>query len=80
MTRSKKSKSDEWETPTELFKSICKMTGVRPMIDVAANRKNTKCSIFLQDGLKQQWTIGDREPEIVPVWCNAPGSGVCFYK
>jgi len=78
MKRSKKSKSDEWETPPDLFKAICKLTGVKPKLDVAANFYNKKCEHYIPDDRyggalnkeipEHQWTVDS--------WCNAPGSKI----
>jgi len=64
-------KSDEWGTPPELFKAICKMTGVKPKLDVACTYDNCITGRKLPgDALIYEWNTGDR----CAVWCNAPGT------
>lgn len=63
-------KSDEWETPQELFDNLNIEFGGFNM-DVAANSTNAKCSFFCFkderfDGLKQNWMKKN--------WCNPPYS------
>lgn len=59
------SKTDEWETPQELFDELEKEFGFDT--DVCANPVNAKCARFFtkkQDGLTQEWTG--------VCWCNPP--------
>lgn len=58
---------DEYETPNELFYSICERYNIIPDLDVAANKNNTKCKRFLTDGLNRRWIAA-------AVWCNPPHS------
>lgn len=63
-------KSDEWETPQDLFDSLDAEFGPFDM-DVAANAKNSKCSYFASkedDALTQDWMKTN--------WCNPPYSRV----
>ncbi len=57
---------DQYETPGYLFKSLCAKYKIIPILDVAANKSNTKCYIFLEDALHVGWH-GD-------TWCNPPHS------
>ena len=65
-------KSDEWETPQELFNSLSAKFGPFKM-DVAANVSNSKCDFFCgldthQDGLVASWMEKN--------WCNPPYSKI----
>lgn len=63
-------KSDEWETPLIIFKPLEEEFGPFDF-DVAANKKNTKCSFFFSiedDALTTKW--GRKN------WCNPPYSRV----
>jgi len=68
------SDEDEYETPQELYEKLCQKYQINPLLDAAANANNTKCQFFLGDALHTQWTLGDKYPEIVDVWCNPPHS------
>ncbi len=57
---------DQYETPGELYESLCKKYKINPILDVAANKGNTKCHIFLEDAMHVGWH-GDS-------WCNPPHS------
>jgi phage N-6-adenine-methyltransferase len=68
-SRSDLSLSDEYETPHDVFNSLCAKYEITPMIDVCANVDNKKCSDFfgvVVDGLLCSWTVD--------VWCNPPHS------
>lgn len=61
--------SDEWETPFDVFYSICEKYGTSPSIDVCATKGMQKCSTFYspaEDGLKQDWQLSS--------WVNPPHS------
>lgn len=65
-------KSDEWQTPQELFDQLSAEFGPFDM-DVAANIKNSKCFYFAgldtkEDGLQSSWMKVN--------WCNPPYSQV----
>ena len=50
------SKSDEWETPDDLFKSLDDEFGFN--LDPCATEENHKCELYFTaqvDGLKQNW-------------------------
>ena len=50
--------SDEWETPFDLYMELCNTHKIYPIIDVCANKQNTKCKMFYDkksNGLKQEW-------------------------
>jgi len=67
--RSGLSLSDEYETPHDIFNSLCTKYNITPMIDVCANVDNKKCSNFFDintDGLNSNWDDD--------VWCNPPHS------
>lgn len=52
------SKSDEWETPQELFDRLNAIHEFT--LDVCASKNNTKCNVYLDkdsDGLNQPWHI-----------------------
>ncbi len=61
---------DEWETPSRVFNYLCGYHNLDPVIDVCADKINTKCDIVWftkeDDGLKKAW-VND-------VWCNPPHS------
>lgn len=59
---------DEYETPYELYQDICNLWGVRPDLDIAANKDNKKCHKFLTDAFNQPWD------STAAVWCNPPHS------
>lgn len=74
------SKSDEWETPDDLFRGLDREFHFT--VDACANEANRKCSRFFspeQDGLLQDW-------EGETVWCNPPYSDIkkwikkCYYE
>ena len=61
--------SDEWETPVDVFDTICKKYGTSPSIDVCARKGMQKCRTFFtpkDDGLKQEWYSS--------CWVNPPHS------
>lgn len=60
------SKDDEFETPIQLYRDLCKKHKMFPQLDVAANDQNTLCKKHLNDGLNEDWTED--------VWCNPPHS------
>ena len=60
------SKTDEWETPQDLFDELNNEFNFT--LDVCATDKNTKCKKYFNkqlDGLKQFWGHDT-------VWCNPP--------
>lgn len=64
------SKSNEWETPKELFDKL--NNEFKFTLDAAASDQNHKCERYFtiaEDGLKQNWA-GER------VWCNPPYSEI----
>lgn len=63
-------KSDEWETPQDLFNSLNKEFNFT--LDVCASPFNKKCNKYFDievDGLKQDWTGNN-------IWCNPPYSNI----
>jgi len=60
------SKSDEWETPPELFELICARQHGGFLLDAAATVANRKAPKHLTDGLNMPWAAF--------TWCNPPYS------
>lgn len=60
---------DEYETPNNLFINLCVMYNVSPLMDYAADRKNTKCEEYL-DKHKNALRYGWRKEG----WINPPHS------
>jgi phage N-6-adenine-methyltransferase len=63
--------SNEWETPTEVFASICDRFNISPYLDVCASDGMAKCRRFFtpkDNGLKQEWQETS--------WCNPPFSDI----
>ena len=61
------SKSDEWETPQDLFDELDEEFGFQ--LDPCATEENAKCPLYWikeQDGLKRSWTVWS------PVFMNPP--------
>ena len=61
------SKTDEWETPQDLFDELDKEFNF--VLDVCATSQNTKCVCYFNkelDGLKQNWA------EFGSCWMNPP--------
>ena len=64
------SKSDEWETPQDLFDKLNETYHFD--LDVCATEQNAKCDRFFdaaQDGLKKSWGGAT-------IWCNPPYSNI----
>jgi len=62
------SKTDEWETPQDLFDELNKEFQFD--LDVCANQQNTKCANWYGksiDGLTQNWHVWNK-----PCWMNPP--------
>ena len=60
---------DEYETPPELYKDLCKKYDISPELDVCADALNKKCDYYFDmtmDGLYNPWRHD--------VWCNPPHS------
>ena len=74
--RSKKSKSDEWWTPDDIFNRLCKEHRFNPEVDVACTYKNCKCMTGLTSALKDDWNIKSLlyKRKLGDVWCNPPNS------
>ena len=72
--RSEASLSDEYETPDDVFNSLCEKYNMFPKLDVCADFTNTKCKIFHGDSLNTEWYIRDENHIItlVDAWCNPP--------
>ena len=78
MSRTELSLSDEWETPKDLFDSLCDKYNIHPKMDVAADDWNYKGTLFInkhENALTQDWVVGDGEKlYLIDVWCNPPHS------
>ncbi len=60
---------DEYETPRELYETLCVKYDIQPQLDVCADALNKKCDYYFDiamDGLYNQWRHD--------VWCNPPHS------
>jgi len=60
---------DEYETPIELFETLCLVHRITPFIDVCATEENTKCASYLSkedNALFRNWPVD--------AWCNPPHS------
>jgi phage N-6-adenine-methyltransferase len=71
MTHGGKILSNEWETPPEVFESICNRFDIKPDLDVCAEYGMNKCFKFFspaEDGLAHDWRW--------TVWCNPPFSDI----
>lgn len=67
-------KSDEWETPQDLFDDLNKEFKFR--VDVCATKDNYKCPLYFSpeiDGLKVDWSPW------YSVWCNPPYSNIAAW-
>ena len=68
--RSEASLSDEYETPKELFNSLCNQYIIYPDTDVCATDDNSKCTGFVDkkiDCLTHNFQYHDEG-----LWCNPP--------
>ena len=54
--RSALSLSDEYETPHDVFNSICEKYEIIPIVDVCATVENKKCSEFFDVNSEYQYT------------------------
>ena len=57
---------DEYETPRELYKSLCEKYNIFPKLDVCADSNNSKCGLHLEDAFHKDWYYDS--------WCNPPHS------
>jgi len=72
--RSESSKHDDWWTPIKLFLFLCSYFKFKPILDVCATKRNTKCKYYFTkkaDALTKNWKI---KKKIHDVWCNPPNS------
>jgi len=70
--RSKKSKSDDWWTPKDVFKKLCKMYKFYPELDAAASNRNSLCKWYIDrhvNALVTNWLVKGKK---VRVWLNPP--------
>lgn len=77
---SKKSKSNNWWTPQWLFNQLCLIYSFKPLLDVSADSKNTKCKSYFtkkDDALTRDWLV---DGSFVDVWCNPPNGGMLLGK
>ena len=52
--------NDDYETPGPLFDSGCQVANFKPLLDVCATEKNTKCEKFIskkQNALTKEWLV-----------------------
>jgi len=80
-TLARNEKEDEYETPPELYFDLCMTYQLKPELDVAANKENSKCKYFLTDGLGKEWMKPhdylkriDTKFKGVDIWVNPPHS------
>lgn len=69
-------KSDEWETPQDLFDLLDKEFKFK--IDASASYENSKCTMFWElkyDSLKQHWGLSARYYK-GSIWLNPPYSKI----
>ena len=69
--------SDEWETPKELYESLCYKYGIFPTVDICADEKNKKCNLWKEDSLEIPWGLYSFEDGfgvVADIWCNPPHS------
>ena len=74
MQRSESSRHDDWWTPFKLFTFLCLKYSFKPILDVCASKKNSKCTYYFtkkEDALKKRWKI---KKYFHDVWCNPPNS------
>ena len=55
---------DAWETPRDVFRTVCQLYCLNPKVDVAATYGNHKCAKFFTDSLDKKWSY--------PWFCNPP--------
>lgn len=78
--RSESSISDEWETPQDLFESLCRKHKIIPQLDAAATYKNKLCQFYFDknhDALEGNWCVLNNwewNKMWADVWCNPPNS------
>jgi phage N-6-adenine-methyltransferase len=62
---------DDYETPDQLFFSLCEKYDILPQLDACALSHNKKCQNYLTNALYDEWLLHGKR---VDVWCNPPGS------
>ena len=80
--RSELSKSDDWETPDELYQQLILVSGILPQLDVCATKQNKKCLYYLGESdnalhANTEWHGNVRniiKGKKTGVWCNPPHS------
>ena len=72
------SDSNEWWYPDEDYRDLCDQFKIIPMIDVAANAKNSKCLVHFEDALDIGWNVKNQYTNrIMDLWMNPPlGKGM----
>jgi len=73
--RSKKSLSNEWWTPDQLFIFLCTVVRRFPKLDVCATNRNSKCIWYLDkkvDATDPDTKFVIKKTKRVTVWCNPP--------
>ena len=64
----------EWETPWTIFEAICLTNKVKPVLDVCATQRNTKCPSYFtkeENGLEYEWKYDS--------WINPPYEEVAIW-
>jgi len=77
--QSKKSASDEWWTPHELFWFLVDLYKFLPMLDVCATEGNSLRNLFFSkrdNALTRLWKIGKKKRKC---WCNPPNSKIKYF-
>ena len=67
-------RTDRWLTPDKIYKNCCKLWGIKPLLDVAADKDFSKCDNYIdkqKNSLTTEWLVKGKK---VPVWCNPPNS------
>ena len=71
---SKKSQSNEWWTPQDLFDELTKKFRFKPRLDICATKANRLCGLYFtkrDNALTRRWIKGKTRRK---VWCNPPNS------
>jgi hypothetical protein len=65
-------KFDNYETPPDLFKKICKLTGIKPKLDASGSKRLHKCPRYISKNALQKELKLD-------FWLNPPYSKVAEF-
>lgn len=70
--------SDEWWIKQKTYDDLCIKYHVRPLLDAAATKDNSKCLVFIskqQNALKEEWAVANLYGDgYGDVYCNPPNS------